>query len=105
MVEGRWNIPCKTSTVLRQMESRTSGGKDGFPVFHNALQVVLGLVERYFQEKTVKGLAISKSLYTFASLNDIKSVLALRHEVISRRFGVGVLVRGEHRNEPPLFCY
>lgn len=94
MVKGRWDIPCKTSTVLRQMESRTSGGKDGFSVLHDPLQVILGLVERYFQEKEVKRLAISKTLYTFASLNDIKSVLALRHEDISWRFGVGIFVRG-----------
>lgn len=94
MVKGRWDIPCKTSTVLRQMESRTSGGKDGFPVLHDTLQVVLGLVERKILQKVVKGIAISKSLYTFASLNDIKSVLALRHEDISWRFGVGIFVRG-----------
>lgn len=54
----------------------------------------MGLAERYFQEKIVKRLAISKTLYTFASLNDIKSVLALRHEDISWRFGVGIFVRG-----------
>ena len=96
MVKGRWDIPCKTSTVLRQMESRTSGGKDGFPVLHDPLQVILGLVERKILQKVVKGIAISKSLYTFASLNDIKSVLALRHEDISWRFGVGVFVRGVH---------
>ena len=94
MVKRGWYLSCASSTVLRQMESRASGGKDGFPVLHDTLQVVLGLVERYFQEKEVKKLAISKTLYTFASLNDIKSVLALRHEDISWRFGVGIFVRG-----------
>lgn len=54
----------------------------------------MGLVERYFYEKIIKRLAISKTLYTFAPSNDFKSVLALRHEDISWRFGVGIFVRG-----------
>lgn len=98
LVKGRWYLPCKTSTVLRQMESRTSGGKDGFLVLYDTLQVVLGLVERKILQKVVKGIAISKTLYTFAPSNEFESVLALRHEDISWRFGVGIFVRGVCRN-------
>lgn len=98
MAKGRWHISCKTSTVLCKMESRTFGGKNGFSVSHDPLQVVLGLVERKILQKVVKGIAISKTLYTFAPSNDFKSVLALRHEDISWRFGVGIFVRGVCRN-------
>ena len=105
LVKGRWNISCKTCEFFRKVESRAFGEQDRLSVLYNSRQVVLGVAERLFLQKIIKKVAISKTLHTFASLNEIKSVLALRHEVISWRFGVGVFVRGVHRNEPPYFCY
>lgn len=94
LVKGRWNISCKTCEFFRKVESRTFGEQDRLSVLYDSIQVVLGVAERTFLQKVVKGIAISKTLYTFAPSNDFESVLALRHEDISWRFGVGIFVRG-----------